>query len=39
MTRVLFDKYGVENCKIYLYEPYPCDNEIELKMREAYLIK
>ena len=38
-TKILFDKYGAEKCKISLYEEYPCDNEIELKKREAYLIK
>lgn len=31
MVKLLFDKYGVENCKIKLYEEYPCDTELELK--------
>lgn len=29
-TKKLFNKYGVKNCIITLYEEYPCDNEIEL---------
>lgn len=39
MVKTLFDKYGVENCKIKLYEDYPCDSELELKMRENHWIK
>jgi hypothetical protein len=35
----LFDKYGVENCKIYLVENYPCDSKEELESREGYYIK
>ena len=27
MVKLLFDKYGLENCKIKLYEEYPCDSE------------
>ena len=32
----LFEKYGVENCKIVLIELYPCDSNDELRMREEY---
>ena len=32
----LFDKYGVENCKIELVELYPCGSKIELHSREGY---
>jgi hypothetical protein len=35
----LFDKYGIENCKIYLVENYPCDSKEELESREGYYIK
>jgi hypothetical protein len=35
----LFDKYGLENCKIELLELYPCDNMDELRQREGYWIK
>jgi hypothetical protein len=35
----LFDKYGVENCKIELVELYPCGSRSELEMREGYYIK
>lgn len=38
-TKLLFDKYGVENCKIKLFEEYPCDTDLELKKREAFWIK
>jgi hypothetical protein len=27
---ILFDKYGIENCKIELVESYPCDSKDEL---------
>jgi len=30
----LFDKFGVENCKIILLEEYSCDNKIKLIMKE-----
>jgi hypothetical protein len=32
----LFDKYGVENCKIELLENYPCANKSELEAREGH---
>ncbi len=36
---VLFEKYGIENCKIILIENYPCDNKDELRAREEYYRK
>lgn len=35
----LFDKYGIENCKIELIENYPCDNKKQLHSREGQIIK
>ena len=35
----LFDKYGIENCKIELVENYPCSNKEELCKRECENIK
>lgn len=35
----LFDKYGAENCKIYLIENFPCESKNELLAREGYYIK
>ena len=35
----LFEKYGVENCKIYLVELYPCKSREELEAREGYYIR
>jgi len=35
----LFDKYGIENCRIYLIENYPCDSKEQLESREGYYIK
>ena len=32
---LLFEKYGVENCKIVLIEEYPCDNKISLDRKEG----
>lgn len=32
----LFDKYGLENCKIELIENYPCNSKEELLKREGY---
>ena len=34
----LFEKYGLENCKIYLAEKYPCEDREELEAREGYYI-
>ena len=36
---LLFDKYGLENCKIELIENYPCESKEELRKREGYWIK
>ena len=36
---ILFEKYGVENCHIYLVELYPCETKEELFVREGYYIK
>lgn len=35
----IFDKYGIENCKIELVENYPCNSKRELELREGYYIK
>jgi hypothetical protein len=35
----LFEKYGVENCKIELIENYPCDDVNQLNAREGYWIR
>ena len=35
----LFEKYGIENCKIYLVELYPCESREELEAREGYYIR
>ena len=32
----LFDKYGVENCKIIWIEDYPCSSKKELEAREGH---
>ena len=34
----LFEKYGVENCKIILIELYPCSSKEELQMREQFYL-
>lgn len=31
----MFEKYGLEECKIELMEDYPCNNKTELKRREG----
>jgi hypothetical protein len=36
---LLFDKYGIENCKIILLESFPCKSSDELKSREMFYIK
>ena len=36
MTSKLFEKYGVENCKIILIEKYPCNDKDDLVAREEY---
>ena len=35
----MFDEYGKESCNITLIENYPCDNNKELGLREAYYIR
>ena len=35
----LFEKYGLENCKIYLVELYPCKSREELEAQEGYYIR
>ena len=35
----IFDKYGVNNCKIELVENYTCTNKEELQAREGYFIR
>ena len=37
-SSVLFDKYGVESCRIELLELYPCESREELKRRAGYWI-
>ena len=36
---ILFNDFGVDNCKIELIEYYPCDNVMELRKREGYHIE
>lgn len=38
-TTQLFDKYGVDNCKIELIENFPCESKKELDRREGEIIK
>ena len=33
---LLFDMYGIDNCKIVLIENYPCNSRKELEARETY---
>ena len=35
----IFDKYGIDNCRIVLIELCPCDTKDELLKREAYYMK
>ena len=35
----LFEKYGVEECRIELIEAYPCDSKKDLERREGEIIK
>jgi hypothetical protein len=35
----LFDKYGMENCRIVLIETFPCSSRDELNARESYYIR
>jgi len=36
---LLFEKYGVDNCKIELIEDFPCENKHQLTAREGYYIR
>jgi hypothetical protein len=36
---ILFDKYGVENCKIELVEDYECKTREELHQQEGFYIR
>ena len=33
---VLFDKYQIENCKIDIIEPFPCETREELERQEGF---
>ena len=35
----MFEKYGVENCKIVLIESFSCNSKQELEAREAFCIR
>jgi hypothetical protein len=35
----IFEKFGIENCKIELIEAFPCDNRDELERKEGEFIK
>ena len=35
----IFDKYGIENCKIILKEEYSCNTKDELLSRESYYVR
>jgi hypothetical protein len=35
----LFDEYSIENCKIELFENYPCSSKQELEAREGHYIR
>ena len=32
----VFDEFGLENCRIYLLENYPCNNKEDLDAREGH---
>jgi hypothetical protein len=38
-SKILFDKYGIENCKIVLITKFPCNCKEELEAEEAKHIK
>jgi gas vesicle protein len=38
-TFELFEKYGIENCRIELIENYPCESKRDLERREGEIIK
>jgi hypothetical protein len=35
-SKILFDKFGIDNCEIVLIEAYPCNSKEELCARERY---
>lgn len=35
----IFDKFGVDNCKIYLVEDFPCERKEQLEKREGEIIR
>ena len=35
----IFEKYGIDNCRIVLVELCPCDTKDELTRREAHFIR
>ena len=35
----IFEKYGVNNCQIFLIEDYPCNNKDQLRQKEGNYIK
>ena len=39
MAYDIFDKYGIENCRIVLMETYPCESRDQLTSREAHYIR
>jgi len=38
-SKILFEKYGYDNCYIELLENYPCENKTELRKREGEYMK
>jgi len=38
-SKILFDKYGVENCFIELVEEYPCETKQQLNRKEGEYIR
>jgi len=38
-AKILFDKYGVDNCRIVLLELFPCQSRDELSAREGFFIR
>jgi adenylate kinase family enzyme len=38
-SKILFEKYGVENCMIELVEEYPCENVEQLNRREGEIMR
>lgn len=38
-SALLFEKYGIDGCKIELVEDFPCENKNQLRAREGYYIR